>query len=177
MLLKCEKLSQVWQKPFSILHRENFPPSLFSPPSPPSTGINCCHPRNNRAQRCQLYLIDWVKHTQISQNNGHKNLYMTPPVKSSACLFHFHAAQQAVGPVLKRFLPLVSPPTHTHTHRHQLNCPLLQKVCNDSPGHCLKLLSNKRGLIYQLNFTYKNPASPGIAFCKKWNALRAGGGT
>lgn len=27
---------------------------------------------------------------------------MTPPVKSSACLFHFHATQQAVGPGLKR---------------------------------------------------------------------------
>lgn len=96
---------EVWEIATGLA--ETFPhPSPGELSSQPffSTGINCCHPGNNRAQWCQLYLIDWVKHTQISQNNGHKNLYMTPPVKSSACLFHFHATQQAVGPVLKRSL-------------------------------------------------------------------------
>jgi hypothetical protein len=110
-----------------------------------STGIYCCHPRNNRAQWCQLYLIDWVKHTQISQNNGHKNLYMTPLVKSSACLLHFHVAHQAWRPMLKRLL----------SHHHPIKLPGSSKVWNGSLGYWLKLLSNKWGLICQFNFTKK----------------------
>lgn len=141
--------------------RRTFHPAFFS------TGINCCHPRNNRAQWCQLYLIDWVKCTQISQNNGHKNLYMTPPVKSSSCLFHFHATQQAVGPVPKR-----SPHSPTPS---PIKLPASSKVPNDSLGYCLKLLSNERGLIHQFNFTYKNTTSPGIGFYKKWDAFLTGG--
>jgi hypothetical protein len=47
-------------------------------------------------------IFDWLSkpHTQISENNGHKNLYMTPLVRENACLLHFHAARCPAAPGL-----------------------------------------------------------------------------
>lgn len=93
IILVCHRISScVWR--MKDCHRSGR--NLFPRSAEKLSG--CCFPaltRTTAAQRCQLYLIDWVKrHTNKPKQWTRKSIDDSPPVKSHTRLRHFHAAQQ-----------------------------------------------------------------------------------
>lgn len=113
-----EKCHRAGKKPFHCIHREVYL-QIFP-------CISSCHPQSTRTQWCQLYLIDWVKRTQISQNNGHKNLYMTSLVREQKLAFSIPTLQSAATCLNVSFLPKLSP----------IKLAGCSKVSNDSLDNC-----------------------------------------